>query len=62
MIHNDLQALIVGTLVGALMGQQHLKIIVEPNYDDANNYLPEFIVTGRESGTRLRVSVEVIEE
>lgn len=56
---NELQALVTGMLIGALMGQDAVTIEIQPQYDDEGNYLPEFLVTGQVSGTTLRVKVEV---
>ena len=56
---NELQALVTGMLIGALMGQRQVDVDIEPQYDSEGNYLPEFIVEGKVSGTRLRVKVEV---
>ena len=56
---NELQALVTGMLIGALMGQDAVAIEIEPQYDAEGNYLPEFLVEGKESGTMLRITVEV---
>jgi hypothetical protein len=55
---NDLQAVVTGMIVGALMSR-HLAIDVQPTFDDEGNYLPELVIVGRESGTRLRIRVEL---
>lgn len=59
---NELQALVTGMLIGSLLHQREVDVVVEPHYDDDNNYLPEFGVIGQTSGTRLLVSVTVVEE
>lgn len=56
---NELQALVTGMLIGALMGQDGVAIEIEPQYDSEGNYLPEFLVEGKVSGTKLRITVEV---
>lgn len=58
---DDLQALVTGMLIGALMQQQQVDLTVQPLYDERQNYLPKFVVVGGKSGKRLRVSVEVEE-
>jgi len=58
---NDLQALITGTLVGALMGQMNILVDPTPVTDAEGNYEPWFYVVGRNSGTKLKVTVEVVE-
>jgi hypothetical protein len=55
---SELQALVTGSITGALMGASHLDIDVEPVLDDGGNYQPEVLVTGRQSGQKLRISVE----
>ena len=54
----EFQALITGSVHGALMAADHLKINVVFSVDSDGNYLPELYVTGQESGVRLRISVE----
>lgn len=54
----ELQALVTGALVGTMMGQPHLAVDVEVETDDDGNYLPTFLVVGRNSGERLRVTVD----
>jgi hypothetical protein len=56
----DLQALVTGFVAGALSYQDLLHVDVEPVRDDHGNYKPELIVTGRESGERLLIRVEVL--
>jgi hypothetical protein len=59
---NSLQALVTGMIAGSLAGDdrdQLVDIDVEIAMDASGNYLPEVKVTGRQSGTVLRVSVEV---
>lgn len=59
---NELQALVTGMLMGALMAMQsHIALEVEALVDDEGNYLPEFNVVGKNTGTRLKVRVEVEE-
>ena len=58
---NELQALVTGALIGSLATLDALAIDVEQRLDGEGNYLPEFFVIGRESGTRLLVRVEVVE-
>jgi hypothetical protein len=60
---DELQALVTGAVVGALMtvDENWLAIDVEPERDGDGNYLPVVHVTGRNSGTRLRISVDVVE-
>ncbi len=60
---NDLQALVTGMVAGSLsLVDDFIALDVELSTDDAGNYLPELYVTGRNSGTKLRISVDVIEE
>jgi len=57
----DLQALVVGVLVGSLINTGGvLDIRVEMISDDDGDLQPAFLVTGNRSGTRLRVHVEII--
>jgi hypothetical protein len=56
----ELQALVTGALIGALMRQDLLLVDVQPSTDEGG-FLPEFIVVGRESGQRLRVRIEELE-
>ena len=62
-MQDELQALVTGAILAALVEVQrgHLSIDVEPQYDSKRNYLPEIVVTGLVTGTRLRVVVEVID-
>lgn len=48
----ELQALVTGMLLGALMAQRHFAIDVEPVMDELG-YLPEICVRGQESGERV---------
>lgn len=62
---SELQALVTGAVMGALMktsgeGGPFL-IDVEGAVDGDGNYLPEILVRGRESGEVVRVRVEVEE-
>lgn len=60
---NSLQALVTGMIAGALSKEPQMAAIdVEVVTDQDGNYLPEVHVTGRESGTRLRVFVVAVEE
>jgi len=54
----ELQALVVGMLLGSLLSQDKVAIDIEVPTDDDGNYLPHFFVTGKNSGERLRVVVE----
>lgn len=56
---NDLQALVTGMILGALMSADGnlLEIDVRPEDDGAGNYLPRVHVVGRVSGTHLLVEV-----
>jgi hypothetical protein len=58
---NELQALVTGMLIGAILGQRAIDVTVYPQYDDEGNYLPEFLVQGNVTDTKLRVKVEVEE-
>jgi hypothetical protein len=58
---NDLQALVVGVLYGSLMKADFLTIDLEIEDDEKGDIQPWFFVTGRESGAKLRVSVEVVD-
>lgn len=56
------QALITGALLGALIkasGEGQFLIDAEPLMDEEGNYTPEILVTGRESGEKLLIRVEV---
>jgi hypothetical protein len=56
---NELQAIVAGTIAGALGSADWIKIDVVLLDDGAGNFLPEIVVVGRESGTRLRVRIDV---
>lgn len=58
---NDLQALVTGGVIGALMKQDGILIEVEPVTDE-HGFTNEVRVTGRESGTKLVIRVETPEE
>lgn len=59
-VTNDLQALVVGMLMGALMQQGAVDVdVYPPDFDEAGNYQRSFRVVGRKSGTKLRVEVQV---
>lgn len=62
---NELQALVTGILMGSLARMTDpnspFDIMVVPQYDNERNYLPEFVVYGNVSGTKLRVKVELEE-
>lgn len=57
---NPLQALVTGYLLGSIL-KSDLMVELEAKMDHEGNYLPAFEMTG-ESGTRLRVIVEVVHE
>jgi hypothetical protein len=60
---NQLQALVTGVVAGSLTNVHDLIVIdVEIQTDDEGNYLPELYVIGRNSGMKLRISVDVVEE
>lgn len=62
---SDLQALVTGSLAGALMkadAEGPLMIDVEVGVDDEGNYTNAILVTGRESREQLLVTVEVVPE
>jgi len=60
---NSLQALVTGMIAGSLTKPDQLvDIEVQILTDDKGDYLPEVAVVGRQSGTILRVSVEVVQE
>jgi hypothetical protein len=54
------QALVTGAIFGSLMKAHMYGLVVEaaPVIDDKGDYLPEVIVTGQESGEKLKVTVE----
>lgn len=57
----ELQALVTGAIQGALMkvsGEGGPFLIDVEAVTDEQGYLPELLVTGRESGERVRVRVE----
>lgn len=56
------QALITGSILGALMNAEHLLIDVAAGTDESGeNFSNEVFVRGRESGERLVVRIEVAE-
>lgn len=61
---NPLQALITGWLYGSLCDARSkgLAVSAEPVVDEHGQAKPEIIVIGEESGTKLRITVEVEEE
>jgi hypothetical protein len=65
-VESELQALVTGMLVGAMMkaslgDEGSFLIEVEPLREDKHGiYEPEFVVRGRVSGQRVRVSVEAL--
>lgn len=59
-VSGEFAALITGSIAGCLMKQEQLLIDVNVPTDDEGNYLKVVEVTGRESGEKLRVRVEVI--
>jgi hypothetical protein len=59
---NSLQALITGMIAGSLAKADQVEIDVEVITDLKGDYLPKLYVKGRNSGTLLLVSVEVLEE
>lgn len=65
MKRTEFQSLITGSIAGALMKASgeggHLLIDVDMPVDEAGNYEPVVLVTGRQSGEKLRVIVEVVE-
>jgi len=58
---NELQALVTGMLIGALLGQNAIDLTVQALYDEEGNYLPQFVVQGNVTDTKLRVRIEVEE-
>lgn len=58
----DLQAIVTGVLIGALLRVKDklVRIDIEPMTDGAGNYLPQFLVRGRESGEHLVVQIDVV--
>ena len=59
---NELQALIIGMIGGAIAGTEFVEVDVEIPRDEQGNYTNKILVTGRKSGTRIRVTVDVVEE
>jgi len=58
---NELQALVTGMLMGALLGQNAIDLTIQALYDEEGNYLPQFVVQGNVTGTRLRIRIEMDE-
>lgn len=56
----EFQALITGMISGALMKQEFALINVEVGVDESGNYTNEILITGRNSGERLLVTVEAL--
>lgn len=60
------QALVTGAIAGALQkagsDDGFLLLDAEVGVDEDGNYLPEVLVTGRESGTQLLVTVAIVSE
>jgi hypothetical protein len=56
------QALVAGTVYGCLMKQEFLRIEAELLVDAKGNLRPEIAVRGLESGERLLIRVERVEE
>lgn len=56
-----LQMMVTGMLLGSMVGEENdfLDIDVTPMFDDDGNYLPEFTIKGNQSGTVLKVKVEI---
>lgn len=61
---SSFQALVTGVISGGLMkaADGMLSIDVEIGVDDVGNYTNELVVIGKESGERLRVTVDRIKE
>lgn len=57
----EFQALVTGAINGALMKAPEYGVMIdtEIGVDEHGNYTNEILVTGRESGEQLRVTVEV---
>lgn len=55
----ELQALVTGVVMGTLHSQPYIAVDVEP-VTDADGFLPEVLVTGRNSGERLRIVIEAL--
>ena len=60
---SQLQALVTGAINGALMRAPQHGILVdsEVGVDENGDYTNEILVTGRESGEQLLVTVEVVQ-
>jgi len=58
---NDLQMLVTGHIAGSLLRADHMSLEVELGRDAKGNYLPEILVMGIESGTQLKITVEVVD-
>lgn len=59
-IEHETQALVTGCLASTLMTSDFLN--VEIVVDEEGNYQGTFFVVGRETGVKLRVSVEVVHD
>jgi hypothetical protein len=61
----ELQALITGAVAGALTHMSGeagpFDIAVELGVDEDGNYEPSILVTGRQSGEQIEVTVEAVE-
>ena len=61
---NELQALVLGVLMAAMSTSlaDFLDVEIEyPGVDEEGTYLPHFGVVGKQTGTRLRVEVHLVE-
>lgn len=61
LLMNSLQGLVTGSIAGSLLKADYLDISTQIE-NDGNELLPSILVRGNQSGTVLRISVEVVEE